>query len=312
MSGGHHHSHGLGHSHSHGHLPSRRNFGRSFAIATLLNVVFMAAEIFYGFYANSLALLADAGHNFSDVIGLVLAWGAFAIANWRPNSRYTYRLHGASILAALANGLILLAATGAIAWEAIRRFSEPPDVASGTVIVIAAIGVFINGISAYFLSHGRKEDLNMRGAFVHMIADAAVSVAVIVAAFGIRLTGWQWFDPAASLLIAAVILYGTWDLLREAFRLTLNAAPSGIDPGAVQSYLEQCPQVRGVHDLHIWAMSTTATAMSAHIVVAEHPGNQFLHDVGHQLSHRFKISHPTIQLELADDHHCPVEHDHAA
>jgi cobalt-zinc-cadmium efflux system protein len=306
----HSHHHHVGHSHA--HLTSRQSFGRSFAIATVLNVAFMAAEVIYGFYANSLALLADAGHNFSDVIGLVLAWGAFAIANWRPSSRYTYRLHGASILAALANGIILLAATGAIAWEAIRRFAEPPDVASGTVIVVAAFGVLINGVSAYFLSHGRKQDLNMRGAFIHMVADAAVSFAVIVAAVGIRLTGREWLDPAVSLLIAAVILYGTWGLLREAFRLTLNAAPSGIDPGAVQSYLEGCAEVRGVHDLHIWAMSTTETALSAHVVVAQHPGNKFLHDIGHELAHRFNISHPTIQIELNERGRCPFEHDHAA
>jgi cobalt-zinc-cadmium efflux system protein len=312
MTGHHDHSQALGHSHGHSHLPSRQSFGRSFAIATALNVAFMTAEVIYGFHANSLALLADAGHNFSDVIGLMLAWGAFAVANWRPTSRYTYRLHGASILAALANGLILLAATGAIAWEAIRRFSEPPDVASGTVIVVAALGVVVNGVSAYFLSHGRKEDLNMQGAFIHMVADAAVSFAVIIAAFGIRLTGWQWLDPAVSLLIAAVILYGTWSLLREAFRLTLNAAPSGIDPAAVQSYLEGCAEVRGVHDLHIWAMSTTSTALSAHIVLARHPGNRFLHDIAHELVHRFNIAHPTIQIELADTGQCPVEHDHAA
>jgi cobalt-zinc-cadmium efflux system protein len=310
MSGSHHHSHTFGHSH--GHLPSRQSFGRSFAIATVLNVAFMAVEVFYGVYANSLALVADAGHNFSDVIGLMLAWGAFAVANWRPSSRYTYRLQGASILAALANGLILLVATGAIAWEAIRRISEPPEVATGTVIVIAALGVFINGLSAYFLSHGRKQDLNMRGAFIHMVADAAVSVAVIVAAIGIRLTGWEWLDPAASLLIAAVILYGTWDLLREAFRLSLNAAPSGIDPVAVQKYLEGVSKVRGVHDLHIWAMSTTATALSAHLVLDRHPGDQFLLELGHELEHRFNISHPTIQIEFADTGHCPLDHDHAA
>src|SRR5690349_12066967 len=214
-----HHSHHT-HAHSHGHLPSRQNFGRSFAIATALNTAFMIAEVIFGFYANSLALLADAGHNFSDVVGLLLAWGAFAVASWRPSSRYTYRLHGASILAAFANGLILLVATGAIAWEALRRFAEPPQVASGTVIVLAAIGVLINGVSAYYLHHGRKQDLNMQGAFIHMVADASVSFAVIIAAVGIRLTGWQWLDPAVSLLIAAVILYGTWGLLHESFRLS--------------------------------------------------------------------------------------------
>src|SRR5689334_12593469 len=309
MSG--HHSHHT-YAHSHGHLPScdsfGRSFGRSFAIATALNTVFMIAEVIYGFYANSLALLADAGHNFSDVIGLMLAWGAFAVANWRPSSRYTYRLHGASIVAAFANGLILLVATGAIAWETLRRFAEPQQVASGTVIVLAAIGVLVNGVSAYFLHHGRKQDLNMQGAFIHMVADASVSFAVIIAAVGIRLTGRQWLDPAVSLLIAAVILYGTWGLLRESFRLSLNAAPSAIDPATVHAYLESCPEVRSIHDLHIWAMSTTATAMSCHMVVARaHPGNAFLHEIGHELSHRFNISHPTIQIELDGAGRCPLD-----
>jgi len=307
------HGHAHDHGHSHAHVPERINFGRSFAIATALNTVFMIAEVIYGFYANSLALLADAGHNFSDVIGLVIAWVAFAVSNWRPSSRYTFRLQGASILAALANALILLVATGAIAWEAIRRFAEPPQVSSGIVIALAAIGVCVNGISAYFLHHGRKQDLNMQGAFIHMVADAAVSFAVILAALGIRATGWQWLDPAVSLLIAAVILFGTWDLLRESFRLSLNAAPSGVDPSAVQAYLETLKPVHAVHDLHIWAMSTTATAMSVHVVVKDaHPGNDFLHEVGHELAHRFNISHPTIQIELDDARKCPLAHDHAA
>ncbi|HVY04430.1 MAG TPA: cation diffusion facilitator family transporter [Burkholderiales bacterium] len=301
-----------GHVHSHAQLPKRRDFGRNFAIATALNVALVIAQVIYGFLANSLALLADAGHNFGDVIGLVLAWGAFALSGWKPSRGYTFRFQGASILAAFANGLILVVATGAIAWEAVRRFWEPQEVATGTVMALALLGVVVNGISALFLHAGRKSDLNVQGAFVHMVADAGMSLAVLAAAAGIYFTGWQWLDPVAGLAIAAVILGGTWSLLRESFRLSLNAAPSAIDPAAVQHFLESRAEVRSVHDLHIWAMSTTATAMSCHIVTTGHPGNAFLHDVAHELEHRFNISHPTIQIELADAGRCPVEHDHAA
>ncbi|HVV61544.1 MAG TPA: cation diffusion facilitator family transporter [Pseudolabrys sp.] len=300
------------HHHTHTHIPDRRNFGRNFAIATVLNAALVVAQVVYGFLANSLALLADAGHNFGDVIGLVLAWLAFVFASWRPSDRYTYRMQGASILAALANAVLLLVATGAIGWEALRRFAEPVEVATTPVMIMAAIGVAVNGVSALFLRHGRKSDLNVNGAFVHMMADAGVSVAVLAAAFGIYLTGWQWLDPVAGLLIAAVILGGTWSLLRESLRLSLNAAPSTVDPAAVQDWLETRPEVRGVHDLHIWAMSTTATAMSCHLVMASHPGNAFLHELADELEHRFNIGHPTIQIELAGVGKCPVEHDHAA
>ena len=243
------------HDHDHGaHGP--RYAGRAFAAGIGLNLAFVLVEAVYGVLAHSMALLADAGHNFGDVMGLVLAWGAIVIANWRPSNRFTFRMHAASILAAFANGVILLVATGAIAWEAIRRFSEPQPVASTTVMVVAALAVVVNGVSAWLLSRGNKSDINVRGAFLHMLADAGVSVAVIVAALGIRLTGWQWLDPAASLLISAVILWGTWGLLRESIRLTINAAPREIDPHDVRQYLASLPQVAGVHDLHIWAMST--------------------------------------------------------
>ncbi len=196
-----------GHDHSHSHAPT--NFGRTFAIATALNIALVAAQVVYGLLTNSLALLADAGHNFGDVMGLIMAWGAFAVADWRPSSRFTYRMRAASILSAFANGLILLVATAAIAWEAMHRFMSPEPVASGTVIVVAGVAVVINGVSAWLLSRGSQSDLNMRGAFLHMLADAGVSVAVIVAATGIMLTGWQWLDPAVSLLISVVILVGT-------------------------------------------------------------------------------------------------------
>jgi len=301
------------HSHAppnHEHGPDR--FGWSFGVATALNLALVAGQVWYGLAANSLALIADAGHNLGDVMGLVLAWGAIAIANWRPSSRFTYRMQAASILSAFANGAILLVATGAIAWEAIRRFSEPEPVASTTVMVVAALAVVVNGASALLFSRGGKSDLNVRGAFLHMLADAAVSAAVIAAALGIMLTGWQWLDPVASLLISAVILWGTWGLLRESVRLTLNAAPRAIDPREVRRYLSGLPQVANVHDLHIWAMSTSETALSCHLVMPlGHPGDGFLKDVAHELERRFGIGHATMQIELTPTG-CTIRCDHAA
>ena len=300
----HGHSHGIGHS----HVPS--NFGRTFAIATALNIALVAAQVIYGLYAHSLALLADAGHNFGDVMGLVMAWVAYAVADWRPSSRFTYRMRSASILSAFVNGLILLAATAAIAWEAVHRFYQPEPVATGTVMVVAAAAVVINGASAWLLSHGSKSDLNMRGAFLHMLADAGVSVAVIVAAGGIMLTGWQWLDPAVSLLISVVILIGTWRLLHDSLRLALNAAPDKIDPDEVARYLRALPEVSELHDLHIWAMSTTETALTCHVVTpAGHPGDAFLHRVAHDLQDKFEIGHATVQIELSDGSHCHLQPD---
>jgi cobalt-zinc-cadmium efflux system protein len=305
----HDHAHDHAHHH-HDHTPD--HFGVAFAVATVLNLALVIGQVWYGLAANSLALLADAGHNFGDVLGLILAWGALVIANWRTSNRFTFRMHAASILSAFANGVILLVATGAIAWEAIRRFSEPQPVASTTMMVVAALAVVVNGVSAWLLSRGDKSDINVRGAFLHMLGDAGVSVAVIAAAGGIMLTGWQWLDPVASLLIAAVILWGTWGVLRESIRLTLNAAPREIDPHDVRQYLAGLPQVAGVHDLHIWAMSTKETALSCHLVTPQgHPGDDFLKHVAHELDHRYEICHSTIQIELAPDG-CAIRCDHAA
>lgn len=299
------------HDHSH-HDHTPKSFGPTFAIATALNVALVVGQVIFGLYANSLALLADAGHNLSDVMGLLLAWGAVAIAGWRPSARYTYRMHGASILAALANAILLLVAVGAISWEAVQRFNRPEEVASGTVVALAVLGVVVNGFSAWLLSRGSKSDLNMHGAFLHMMADTGVSVAVIVAALGIRFTGWQWLDPAVSLLISAVILVGTWNLLRESVRLSLNAAPREIDPAAVQRYLEGLPGVAGLHDLHIWAMSTTENALTCHIVTpAGHPGDDFLHRVADELHHKFDIGHCTLQVELTNSGRCALASDTA-
>src|SRR5665213_1907962 len=291
--------------HDHGHSPAPESYGRAFVIAIGLNFALVAAQIVYGLFAHSLALLADAGHNFGDAMGLVLAWGAYAIADWRPSRHYTYRLRAASILSAFANGLILLFATGAIGWEAIRRFTEPAPIATTTVMVVAAGAVVVNGASAWLLSGGNRSDLNMRGAFLHMIADAGVSFAVILAAAGIVLTGWQWLDPAVSLLISAVILWGTWRLLREALRLSLNAAPEKADPAIIRGYLQSLPEVIEVHDLHIWAMSTTETALTCHLVMpGGHPGDEFLNRVAGELRHRYEICHATVQIELSDGTAC--------
>jgi cobalt-zinc-cadmium efflux system protein len=246
------------------------------------------------------------------VLGLVLAWGAFAVADWRPSARFTYRLRAASILSAFANGLILLVAVTAIAWEAVHRFMQPEPVASVTVMIVAGIAVAVNGASAWLLARGSKSDINMRGAFLHMLADAGVSVAVVIAAGGIMLTGWQWLDPAASLLISAVILVGTWRLLREALRLSLGAAPEKIDPVAVRRYLQGLPEVAEVHDLHIWAMSTTETALTCHLVTpAGHPGDDFLNRVAHDLARKYEIGHATLQIELADGGQCALKSAHA-
>jgi cobalt-zinc-cadmium efflux system protein len=299
-----------GHAHHH-HDHTPKNFGGAFAIATALNLALVAGQVVYGLSANSLALLADAGHNFGDVMGLLLAWGAFAVADWRPSDRFTYRMRSASILSAFANGLILLVATGAIVWEAIHRFSDPQPVATGTVITMAALAVVVNGASAWLLSRGSQSDLNMRGAFLHMLADAGVSVAVVLAAGGIMLTGWQWLDPAASLLISAVILWGTWNLMREALRLSLNAVPRAIDPGDVRRYLEGLPEVTEIHDLHIWAMSTTETALTCHLVTpGGHPGDAFLRQIADELHHEFDIGHTTVQIELSGAGDCALRPDH--
>lgn len=303
MHGGHAH-----HDYAHNHATA--SYGRTFAIATGLNLALVAAQVVYGLITNSLALLADAGHNFGDVMGLLLAWGAFAVADWRPSDRFTYRLRAASILSAFANGLILLAATAVIVWEAVERFMTPQPVASGTVIVVATGAVVVNGVSAWLLSRGSQSDLNMRGAFLHMLADAGVSVAVIVAAAGIMATGWQWLDPAVSLLISVVILIGCWRLLRDSLRLTMAAVPENIDFHAVTRYLRDLPEVADLHDLHIWAMSTTETALTCHLVTPRgHPGDEFLHHVAHELHHKFDIGHVTLQIELSDGGQCALRPD---
>ena len=296
MSGNHvDHDH-VHHDHGHSHAPPANNL--AFAVGISLNVAFVVVEVIYGLAANSLALLSDATHNLSDVFGLLIAWGAIHLGKSLPTKRRTYGLRRSSILAALVNAIVLLVVVGGIAWEAVGRFAQPEVAAGSTIIWVAAVGVVINTISALLFMTGRKRDININGAFMHMVADAAVSLGVVVIGFGIRATGWEWLDPAASIAICVVIVVGTWSLLRESVNLAMDAVPSGIDPHAVDAYLAALPGVQSVHDLHIWGMSTTEAALTAHLVMPTPPSDdKFLEGVCHDLHARFEIGHVTIQIE---------------
>lgn len=284
----------MGHQHAH----AAPNHNRAFAIGVGLNLTFVVIEAGYGFRAHSLALVADAGHNFSDVLGLLLAWGAASLSVARPSPRRTYGLRRTSILAALANALLLLVAVGAIAWEAFKRFNNPEPVASGVVIGVALIGIVINTGTAILFLKGRNQDLNVRGAFLHMAADAGVSAGVVVAALVMQQTGWLWLDPAVSLCIAVVITVGTWGLLRDSVNLALDAVPEGIVPKEVETYLTTLPGVVAVHDLHIWGMSTTEVALTAHLIRPELENEDWLlGEIAKQLHDQFGIEHTTIQVE---------------
>ncbi|BAZ47042.1 cation efflux system protein (plasmid) [Chondrocystis sp. NIES-4102] len=294
-------------SHSHSHDHGSGNYNRAFIISVALNTSFVIIEAVYGILANSLALLADAGHNLSDVLGLLLAWGASILSRRLPTQRRTYGLRRSSILAALLNASFLLVVSGGIGWEAIQRFREPAPVAGVTIITVAAIGIVINTASALMFLSGRKNDLNIRGAFWHLIADAAVSVGAVLAGIAIITTDWLWFDPAVSLIVTVVIVAGTWQLFRESLNLITDAVPAGIEPLAVRTYLSELPGVSGVHDLHIWAMSTTETALTVHLVMPSgYPGDAFLARLVGELHDNFSIEHPTIQMETGDQSYsCP-------
>jgi len=286
------HDHG---GHAHSHAPA--DFGRAFIIGILLNTVFVIFEVVYGTLAKSLALVADAGHNASDVLGLLLAWGAYLVAKRRPSQKHTYGLRRSSILASLTNAVLLLVALGAIIWEALHRFSQPAPVAGGTVIWMALLGIAINGVTAYLFASGRKGDLNLRGAYQHMFADALVSAGVVVAGIVILFTGWNWLDPVVSLVLAAVILYGTWGLLRESLDLALDAVPESVDLNEVKSFLSAQPGVSGVHDLHVWGMSTTETALTVHLVMPAGLPDEGLQHLRHELHEQFGVEHATLQVE---------------
>ena len=305
---GHQHTHAQGDGHAHG--PA--DYGRAFAIGVALNLSFVLAEAVFGVIGHSLALLADAGHNMSDVLGMLMAWGATALARRRPSARFTYGLRSSSILAALGNAVFLLVVTGGIAGEAIQRLLHPTPVASGIVIGVAAFGVAINTGTALLFMAGRKGDLNIRAAFLHMASDAAVSLGVVLAGIGMLFTGWFWLDPAVSLLISAVIVIATWGLLRDSLNLALHGVPEGIETQAVRAYLAALPDVAAVHDLHIWAMSTTETALTAHLVMPNgYPGDALLNRIGNELQTRFRIDHPTLQVEAGDPAHpCALAPDH--
>ncbi|MDI6725710.1 MAG: cation diffusion facilitator family transporter [Smithellaceae bacterium] len=282
--------------HEHNHAP--HNYNRAFAIGVALNAAFVMVEATFGIMADSLALLADAGHNLSDVMGLLLAWGASILTRRTPSERRTYGLRKSTILAALFNAVILLAAVGGMAWEAVRRFNDPAEVAGSTIIIVASIGFVINGATALLFVSGRRGDLNIRGAFLHMVADAAVSLGVVVAGVAMLLTGWHWIDPAVSLVIAVVILVGTWGLLKASLNLAMDAVPAGIDPQAVKSYLKELPGVQAVHDLHIWGMSTTETALTAHLVKPQtQDDDEIIERASKELHERFGIDHTTLQWE---------------
>jgi len=295
----HSHSHAHDHTHSHGGDARGARLGRAFAAGIALNVAFVIAEVILGLMANSLALVADAMHNLSDVVGLVLAWGASALALRPPSARFTYGFRGSTILAALANAMLLLVVTGGIAWEALHRLKNPGIVNETLMIWVAIAGIVINGVTAWFFMADRKSDLNVRGAYLHMAADAGVSAGVALAGAGMLLTGWLWLDPAVSLVIVATIFVGTWGLLRDSVKLALHAAPESVDPGEVRGYLCALKGVAEVHDLHIWGMSTTETALTAHLVMpAGHPGDDFIAHVVHDIEHRFRIGHVTLQIEM--------------
>ena len=308
----HSHSHAHDHTHTHGGDARSARLGRAFAAGIALNVAFVIVEVILGLMANSLALVADAMHNLSDVVGLVLAWGASALALRPPSARFTYGFRGSTILAALANAMLLLVVTGGIAWEALHRLKNPGIVNETLMIWVAIAGIVINGVTAWFFMADRKSDLNVRGAYLHMAADAGVSAGVALAGAGMLLTGWLWLDPAVSLVIVATIFVGTWGLLRDSVKLALHAAPESVDPSEVRGYLCALKGVAEVHDLHIWGMSTTETALTAHLVMpAGHPGDDFIAHVVHDIEHRFRIGHVTIQIEMGTSANpCALAPDH--
>lgn len=310
-----HHDHGHSHAHAHGHGHSHApaSFGRAFAIGIALNTAYVAGEAIYGVMANSLALLADAGHNFGDVLALGLAWLAAWLGGKAPSARYTYGLRSSSILAALANAALLLLVTGGITWEAVLRFMHPQAAAGATVMVVAAVGIAVNGATALMFMGGRKDDLNVRSAFQHMASDALVAFGVVITGGLILMTHWLWLDPAISLVISAVIVWGTWSVMREALDLALAGVPAGVDRTGIQTYLAALPGVTEVHDLHIWGMSTTETALTAHLV---RPGSDLddalLAKICGELRSRFAVHHATLQVEGGSlEHPCELA-DHAA
>lgn len=300
----------MSHSHNH-HHHKINNYNRSFAIGIALNVIFVIIEVSYGLVADSLALIADAGHNLSDVMSLMLAWGASYLATKHPTHKRTYGLRKVTIMASLLSAVLLLLALGGIAWESVERLTSPQPVDGVIIITVAAIGVVINTATALLFVKGQKHDLNIRAAYLHMAADAAISLGVVVAGIAIMLTGWLWLDPTISLAIVVIILFGTWRLLRDSIDLSIDAVPQGIDVSHIQSYLSGLKHISDIHDLHVWALSTTETALTVHLVTtSELIDNCFLQEVQEHLHHHFNIAHTTIQIENeTDDYTCLLNRD---
>ena len=298
------HGHSDGHAHGHGHHHAPADFGRAFAIGIALNLGFVVAEVIYGFLANSLSLVADAGHNLSDVLSLALAWIASVLVKRLPTQRRTYGLRRSSILVSLTNAIVLLIGIAAIAWEAVQRLRHPEPVASGIVMAVAGVGIAVNGITAWLFASGREGDVNIRGAFLHMASDAMISLGVVLAALAMRFTGWLWLDPVVSLAIVFAIAWGTWSLLSESLDLALDAVPRHIEPADVTAYLSTLPGVVAVHDLHIWGISTTDAALTVHLVKPDASvDDALLARINHDLRQRFRIGHVTVQFELGDEAH---------
>ena len=310
---GHDHDHDHGHGHGgrgHRHAHATADYGAAFAVGVALNLAFVAIEAAYGLIAGSVALLSDAGHNLGDVLGLAAAWLASVLVKRAPTARFTYGLRGSSILAALFNAVVLLLTVGAISLEALQRLADPAPVAGGIVMVVAAIGIVVNGVTAWLFASGSKDDINLRGAFLHMASDALVSAGVVAAGLVILLTGWLWLDPLTSLAVNLVIVWGTWGLLRDSLSMSMAAAPSGVDPAGVRAFLASRPGVAAVHDLHVWPISTTETALTCHLVMpGGHPGDPFLHALAAELASRFRIGHSTVQVETDPDGACTLAPD---
>lgn len=289
--------HDRSHSHDHSH---EQTYGRAFAIGIGLNVAYVIVEVAYGLIIDSSALLADAGHNLSDVLSLVFAWFAMAISQKRPEKKFTYGLRRSTILVSILNALLLFGAAGVIGWEAWQKFQNPVDIPGNTVMIVAGFGLVINTATALLFMKGQKEDLNLKGAFLHMAADAGVSLGVVISGLLIHLTGAMWIDPATSFLILIVILYGTWGLFIDSINLALDAVPKDIDYEEVENFLKHHEEVESIHDLHIWAMSTTENVLSVHIVLKTGKSDEFLKKIKERLRERFNIHHSTIQVEISD------------
>jgi cobalt-zinc-cadmium efflux system protein len=309
----HDHEHEHGHGHGHGmHVHAPASFGRAFLIGIALNSAFLVGEWLAGLHANSLALIADAAHNLSDVLSLVVAWVAIRLSARLPSARFTYGLRGSSILAALVNAFVLLLVTGGLSWAAILRLQDAQPIEGGWVVATALIGIAVNGITAWLFMAGQRHDLNVRAAYLHMASDAAVSLVVVIAGGAVIFTQWYWLDPLLTLAVSIVIVWQTAQLLMQSLRLALQGVPHEIDSGEVKAFLAALPGVTEVHDLHIWAMSTTENALTAHLVIpGRHPGDGFLQSTCEALRQRFGIHHPTLQIEVADTAvRCELAPDH--